>query len=159
MPSPANRIAAGVTATSYAHTGLPPSSTRYYLVTAQYGAGESAPSNQAAATTPASPACHVTYNITSHTSNTFQAAITIKNAGSAPINGWSLAWTFGGDQQITQSSNANYIQNGANATLTNIASNPAIAPGATLNGIGINASYSGSNPKPSVFYVNGTLCR
>jgi hypothetical protein len=37
--------------------------------------------------------------------------------------------------------------------------NPTIAPGATLSGIGFNASYSGSNPSPTTFYINGTLCR
>jgi hypothetical protein len=33
-----------------------------------------------------------------------------------------------------------------------------IAPGATLSGLGFNASYSGTNNAPSAFYVNGTLC-
>jgi hypothetical protein len=57
-PSAANRIASGLTATSYSNTGLSPSTTHYYLVTAQNSAGESAASNQASATTTAALSCH-----------------------------------------------------------------------------------------------------
>lgn len=42
--------------------------------------------------------------------------------------------------------------------LTNASLNPAIAAGATISGIGFNASYNGSNTAPAAFYVNGTLC-
>jgi hypothetical protein len=36
--------------------------------------------------------------------------------------------------------------------------NPTIAAGATLSGMGFNASYSGTNTAPTAFYVNGTKC-
>jgi hypothetical protein len=159
-PSASNRIASGVTATSYSNTGLAASTTRYYVVTAQSSSGESAPSNQATATTGASgAACHVTYTVTTHTSTTFSAAITIKNTGTKAINGWNLAWTWAGNQQITQSSDSTYSQSGTVAKLTNISSDAAIAAGATISGIGFNASYSGTNTAPSAFYLNGTLCK
>ena len=59
-PSAGNRIATGVTVTSYSHTGLAPSTVHYYKVTAQNSAGESAQSNQAGATTQAAGvSCHV----------------------------------------------------------------------------------------------------
>jgi hypothetical protein len=158
-PSAGNRIAAGVTGTTYSNTGLTPSTTRYYRVTAQNSAGESAASNQAAGTTQASGvACHVTYSVTNQWNVGFGTAITIKNTGSTPINGWSLTWTWAGNQQITQAWNSNYTQAGASATLTNANWNPTIAPGATLSGMGFNASYSGTNTAPTAFRVNGTLC-
>ena len=50
-PSASNRIASGITALTYSNSGLPPSTTRYYVLTAQSSSGESAGSNQAAATT------------------------------------------------------------------------------------------------------------
>jgi hypothetical protein len=50
-PSASNRIASGLTATSFSNSGLPASTTRYYRVTARNSAGESTPSNQASATT------------------------------------------------------------------------------------------------------------
>ena len=89
----------------------------------------------------------------------FGTAITIKNTGSAPINGWQLTWTWPGNRQITQAWNANYSQSEANATPTNARWNGAIGAGATISGMGFNASYGGSNPSPTVFYVNGTRCQ
>jgi cellulose 1,4-beta-cellobiosidase len=159
-PSSGNRIATGVTAASYSHTGLAPSSVHYYLVTAQNSAGESIPSNQAGATTLASGvACQVVYTVTTQWNVGFGTAITIKNTGSTVINGWNLTWKWAGNQQITQAWNSGYTQNGKNASLTNLSWNPTIAPGATLSGMGFNASYSGTNTAPTAFYVNGTLCQ
>ncbi len=107
---------------------------------------------------PPAQACHVTYVITSQWNVGFGTAITIQNTGSAPVNGWNLTWTWAGNQKITQSWNSTYSQAGGNAKLTNESYNPAIAAGASLNGIGFNASYSGTNTNPAAFYLNGTLC-
>ena len=158
-PSSANRIASGVSGTTYSNTGLAASSTHYYLVTAQNSAGESAATNQASATTQSSGGgCHVVYNVTTQWNVGFGTAITIQNTGSAAINGWTLSWTWPGNQQITQSWNANYTQTGANAALTNASWNASIPAGQTISGMGFNGSYSGSNPTPTAFYLNGTLC-
>src|SRR5262249_55919888 len=55
-PSSGNRIASGVTATSYADTGLSAATTYYYLITAvNQLSKESGPSNQASATTQSGP--------------------------------------------------------------------------------------------------------
>ena len=156
-PSPASRIATGVTATNYAQQGLGPVTTRYYLVTAQNANGESAASNQASATTQS--VCKVTYSVTSQWNVGFGTAITIKNIGTAPIQGWQLTWTWAGNQKITQSWNSKYSQAGTSATLTNETWDGTIAAGATLTGMGFNASYSGTNQSPTAFYVNGALCQ
>jgi sugar lactone lactonase YvrE len=50
-PLASNRIASGVSGTSYSNSGLPASTTRYYVVTAQKASVESVASNQATATT------------------------------------------------------------------------------------------------------------
>jgi hypothetical protein len=50
-PSASNRIASGLTNTSYSNTGLSHGTTRYYLVTAQNANGESAASKEASAIT------------------------------------------------------------------------------------------------------------
>ncbi|HXB75695.1 MAG TPA: Ig-like domain repeat protein [Candidatus Acidoferrales bacterium] len=158
-PSAGNRIATGVTTSTYSNTGLAPSTIRYYLVSAQNSAGESAPANQAGATTQAGGGCHVVYTVTTQWNVGFGTAITIQNTGSTPINGWQLTWTWAANQQITQAWNSNYSQTGANAKLTNASWNPTIAPGATVTGMGFNASYSGTNAAPAAFYVNGTRCQ
>jgi hypothetical protein len=104
-------------------------------------------------------ACHVTYGLTNQWTGGFGAAITIQNTGTTAVNGWSLTWTWAGNQKITQSWDSNYSQTGANAKLTNQSYNAAIASGATISGIGFNASYSGTNTAPAAFSVNGTLCK
>ncbi|SPF38768.1 NHL repeat containing protein [Candidatus Sulfopaludibacter sp. SbA4] len=158
-PGAGNRIATGVSGTTYAHTGLAPSSTHYYVVTAQNANGESAGSNQASATTDSTVAgCHVDYHVTTQSNVGFGTAITIQNKGRTAVNGWNLTWTWSGNQQITQSWDSNYSQTGANASLTNTSFNPTIGAGSTITGIGFNASYSGQNQAPHAFYLNGTPC-
>ena len=161
-PSSSNRIATGVTETTYSNSVLTASTTYYYLVTAVDSSGESQPSNQASATTEsggAGLACHVTYTVDTQWNVGFTTGITIENTGSIAINGWSLTWTWSGNQAIYQSWNSNYTQTGPNATLTNASWNATIAPGATVTGIGFNASYSGTNTSPTTFRVNGVLCQ
>jgi len=147
-----------VSNTSFAHTGLAASSTHFYVVTAQNAGGESAGSNQASATTQSGGGCHVAYTVTTQWNVGFGTALTIQNTGTAPINGWSLTWTWAGNQEITQAWNANDSQSGAKAALTNESWNPTIAAGTTISGMGFNGSYSGSNTALATFYLNGTLC-
>jgi cellulose 1,4-beta-cellobiosidase len=76
-----------------------------------------------------------------------------------PVNGWNLTWTWAGNQKITQSWDSTYSQIGANAELTNTSYDATLGIGATINGIGFNASYSGTNTTPTAFYLNGTVCK
>src|SRR6185312_11183747 len=82
--------------------------------------------------TAATTACSVTYTRNSQWTgppNGFTAQVTIANAGTTAISGWSLAFTFPGDQKITSNFNGGFSQTGQNATLTNASYNGAIAPG------------------------------
>jgi hypothetical protein len=158
-PSAANRIASGVASTTYSATGLSPSTAYYFRATAVNAGGESAATNQATATTAPGFACHVGYSVTTQWNNGFTGALTIQNTGTAKINSWILTWAWPGNQAVTQSWNTTYTQSGPNVTLTDMSYNKQIAAGATLSGVGFNASYSGSNPAPTAFYVNGTRCQ
>jgi hypothetical protein len=158
-PSVANRIASGVASTTYSATGLSPSTAFYFLVTAVNAGGESAATNQATATTAGGLACHVGYSVTNQWNTGFTGAITIHNTGATKINSWTLTWAWPGNQAVTQSWNATETQSGPNVTLTDMSYNKQIAAGATLTGVGFNASYSGSNPAPTAFYINGTHCQ
>jgi endo-1,4-beta-xylanase len=84
-------------------------------------------------------------------------SITIKNNGSSTINGWTLGWTFPGNQKITNMWNATYTQSGAAVTAKNAAYNSAIPAKGSVT-FGFNLSYSGSNAKPADFTLNGTVC-
>lgn len=161
VPAPENRIGTSLTGTTFAHTGLTPNTSYYYIVRAADVAGESGNSIQATAKTlPGSAStCHVTYTNQNDWGTGFTGAVSIKNTGNAPINGWNLTWTWAGNQQINQAWNSNYTQNGKSVSLTNATWNPTIKPGDTLTGIGFNANYSGQNANPTTFYVNGQLCQ
>jgi hypothetical protein len=104
-------------------------------------------------------ACHVTYGLTTQWTGGFTTAISIQNTGTTSVNGWNLTWTWAGNQKMTEAWDATYAQTGANAKLTNLSYDATIAPGASITGIGFNASYSGANTAPSAFYLNGTLCK
>ena len=81
----------------------------------------------------------------------------IANTGTATISGWSLTFTFPGDQKITSNFNGGFAQAGANATLTNASYNAAIAPGASITD-GFQGSWATSDASPTSFSVNGTAC-
>ncbi|GAB3148106.1 cellulose-binding domain-containing protein [Microbispora hainanensis] len=111
------------------------------------------------ATAPAARAatgCAVTYT-TNDWPGGFTAAITIQNLGSA-INGWSLGFAFpASGQRVDTGWSATYSQSGQNVTATNVDYNAAIATGASVS-IGFNGSWSGSNPTPASFTLNGVTC-
>jgi endo-1,4-beta-xylanase len=72
--------------------------------------------------------CHVTYTRNSEWPGGFTAQVIIANTGTSAINGWSLTFTFPGDQKITSNFNGGFSQTGQNATLTNASYNGTISP-------------------------------
>jgi mannan endo-1,4-beta-mannosidase len=108
--------------------------------------------------TPVSGAsCQVTYVVTSQWNNGFTADVTIRNTGSATINGWNLTWSFANGQTITNAWNTTATQSGANVSAKNAAHNSTIAAGATTN-FGFQATHSGTNARPASFALNGSAC-
>jgi endoglucanase len=85
-------------------------------------------------------------------------SITIKNNGSATINGWTLEWTFPGDQKITNLWNGTHTQSGTAVTVKNTLYNSTIPAKGSVT-FGFNISYSGVNAKPAGFTLNGTNCQ
>ena len=161
-PAVANRIATGVTNTSYQAGALSPTTTYYFRVNARNANGVSGVTNQAKATTLSGGggglSCQVTYANVNQWSTGFTGSVEIANSGTAAINGWTLTWSFTAGQQVTQSWNANYSQSGAQVTLTNESYNATIPAGGNVSGIGFNANWNGSNPNPTAFEVNGVAC-
>ena len=162
-PSSTTRIATGIAAINYLNTGLTASTLYYYVVTAFSGGMESGGSGQASATsqnaTPTNAACHVVYTLNSQWNTGFNVSITVQNTGSTTINSWSLTWNWSGNQVVSQAWNSNLVNGGPNVLLTSASWNGTIAPGSTINGIGFNGTYSGNNPVPTSFYLNGSLCK
>ena len=112
----------------------------------------------AVATTSASAAsgCQATYSISSQWSGGFGANVSVANLGAA-ITSWTVAWTFPGNQQVTQLWNGTVSQSGEAVTVTNASYNGSVATNASLS-FGFNGSFSGTNTSPTQFSLNGTVC-
>jgi endoglucanase len=162
VPSSSNRIASGLSSPSFTDSGLQSNTTYYYAVTAGDSDGSSAPSAQVSTTTAGagggSDSCHVSYRIVNQWNTGFQAAITIQNTGSYAWNGWTVAWIFPNQQQITGLWNGSYTQSGESVTVKNESYNGSIPAGGSYGGVGFTANYTGVNAPAVSFAVNGVLC-
>ncbi|MFE9957351.1 non-reducing end alpha-L-arabinofuranosidase family hydrolase [Micromonospora sp. NPDC005299] len=113
----------------------------------------------AAVTLPAEAAtagCAVTYQVSSQWQGGFGANVAVTNLGD-PVNGWTLSWTWGAGQQVTQYWNATITQSGSQVRASNVSYNASIGSNAGVS-FGFNGSWTGSNPAPTSFTLNGTTC-
>lgn len=99
----------------------------------------------------------MTYRIDNSWGNGFTATVTVKNTGASAISGWTLGWSFAGDQRISSAWNATVSQSGAAVTARDAGWNAALAPGGSTS-LGFQATYSGTNATPTRYTVNGMLC-
>jgi cellulase/cellobiase CelA1 len=98
----------------------------------------------------------VTYSVSSQWSGGFGANVTITNLG-APVTSWKLTWSFPAGQSVQQLWNGQVTQSGSQVTVTNAAYNGSIATGGNTS-FGFNGSWTGSNPAPATFSLNGAIC-
>lgn len=111
------------------------------------------------ATTTASAAaagCKVVYTIGAQWSGGFTANVAVTNLGD-PVTAWRLNWAFPAGQRVTQAWSAAVTTDGAAVTATNVSYNGTIATGATAS-FGFNGSWTGGNPVPAEFSLNGVMC-
>ncbi|SFR05479.1 Cellulose binding domain-containing protein [Lentzea waywayandensis] len=105
----------------------------------------------------AAPGCSVTYSAPSQWDGGFTANVSVTNLGDA-VNGWTLTWSFSAGQQVKQAWSAETTQSGSQVTARNVSYNAAIPTGGKVE-FGFNGSSTGtSNPNPTAFTLNGTLC-
>ncbi len=105
----------------------------------------------------AAVACTAEYSVTNEWSTGFGAAVTIRNPGTEPINGWNLTWTFPDGQRITQLWNGVPSQTGAAVSVRNVDWNRVVSVGGSVQ-FGFNGSRGTANRAPVDFAVNGTAC-
>jgi O-glycosyl hydrolase len=101
--------------------------------------------------------CQVTYTTQSQWAGGFVAGVTIADTGSSPISGWTLKFTFPGDQKITNAWSGTETQSGENVTITNASYNGTIAPGGNTS-LGFQGTWTNSDAVPTAFTVNGAAC-
>ncbi|MHA5052750.1 endo-1,4-beta-xylanase [Streptomyces sp. SD15] len=99
-------------------------------------------------TTPPTGACTATYSVTSQWNTGFTGQVRIACSGAA-LSSWKVSWMYGAGQQITQAWNATCAQSGAAVTCTNASYNGTVPNGGSVT-FGFNASWSGSNPAPTL---------
>ncbi|MFC4144939.1 glycoside hydrolase family 9 protein [Micromonospora mangrovi] len=102
--------------------------------------------------------CAVTYTTHGSWPDGFTTQVTVRNTGTAAIDGWSLRWAFTGDQKVSSYWSAQVAQSGATVTAKNLSWNAKIAPGAEIT-FGLNgATAGGPNPNPTLITLNNTAC-
>ncbi|WP_320779668.1 endo-1,4-beta-xylanase [Streptomyces sp. CRN 30] len=99
-------------------------------------------------TPPPTDACTAAYTVTGQWNTGFTGQVRIACSGAA-LSSWKVSWTYGAGQRITQSWNAGCTQTGTQVTCSNAAYNGSVPDGGAVT-FGFNASWSGSNPVPTV---------
>jgi endo-1,4-beta-xylanase len=99
-------------------------------------------------TTPPPTGCKATYSVVNQWNSGFTGQVTISCSGAA-LSSWRANWTFGAGQQITNAWNATCTQTGAAVSCANASYNGTVPDGGSVS-FGFNASWSGSNPVPTV---------
>jgi hypothetical protein len=103
--------------------------------------------------------CSVNYFIQTDWGGGATVNLTVKNNSPETVKGWTLVWTSPDNQIITNLWNATFTQSATTVTVKNAAFNETIAAGGGTVNFGFGLSYSGSNPKPAGFTLNGSACK
>ncbi|MFC4118940.1 PQQ-dependent sugar dehydrogenase [Nonomuraea zeae] len=83
--------------------------------------------------------------------------LTITNAGTTPINGWTLRFPLARGQSVISDWNTDLVQGGDMVTAVNAAHNGSIAPGRSVT-MGYLASHTGDASLPSRISLNRDIC-
>ena len=106
----------------------------------------------------ASLSCTVTYSVVRTWPGGLQAQAVLTNTSTSPGNGWTLGWSFAGDQRVSDLWNGNFTQSGKRVSVTNAPYNGTIAPSASVT-IGFTGTSTGSDAPSAAFRLNGTDCK
>ncbi|MFG2040302.1 glycoside hydrolase family 48 protein [Dactylosporangium sp. NPDC048998] len=105
----------------------------------------------------AAAGCSAKYTKVNEWPGGFQGQVDVTNLGDA-LTSWTVGWDFGNSSQtITQIWNADKTQTGLHVDAKNLSYNGNVATNGVIS-FGFNGAWSGSNPDPANFKVNGTAC-
>jgi cellulose 1,4-beta-cellobiosidase len=108
-----------------------------------------------AAPAQAAVSCSVAYT-PNYWGSGFTIGLKVSNTGDA-LTSWSLKFTFGGDQKITNGWNGTWSQSGNAVTVSNAAWNGGLASGGSLD-LGAQGTWSSSQAAPTGYSLNGVTC-
>ncbi|WP_030489404.1 cellulose binding domain-containing protein [Micromonospora chokoriensis] len=105
----------------------------------------------------AAAGCQVAYSVASQWPGGFTGNVTVTNLGD-PVSGWTLRWSYGAGQQVSQAWGATVSQSGGQVSATNVDYNGNLATNGSTT-FGFNASWNNSsNPAPASFTLNNVAC-
>jgi len=91
------------------------------------------------------PACTATFAIDNRWSGGFIATVTVRNVGTATLDGWRVSWRWPGDQRIVSAWHGVVQVSGADVTVRNAAYNGTLAPGGSTT---FGMLVAGETPAP-----------
>ncbi|MDG6100690.1 cellulose binding domain-containing protein [Dactylosporangium aurantiacum] len=107
--------------------------------------------------TDAANTCKVRYSKRNEWNPGFVADVVVTNSGTKAIDGWSLRFEYSSGQKLISYWGAIATQTGASVVVEDGGVTPKLAPGATLT-FGLQGTWQGANPAPTVFTLNGVRC-
>jgi endoglucanase len=97
------------------------------------------------------PKCSVTYAIASSWTGGFTANVTLDNTGTIPFGGWTVSWTYPGNEQITNLWSAFYTQTGETVVAHDpFDTNATVGAGDSAT-FGLQGTYTTSDAVPTTF--------
>ena len=102
--------------------------------------------------------CEIAYETTTQWQGGFLGSVRVTNSATAPLDSWTLAWSYANGQRVTQLWNGSFAQDGPVVTVHGAPWNSAIPPGESRS-FGFLADWSGANDRPASFVLNGAPCR
>jgi xyloglucan-specific exo-beta-1,4-glucanase len=132
-------------------TGPPPTPPASPSASPSSSASPSAsPSHPGPSSSTPAPAsgCSAAYRITGSWTGGFQGEVTVRNTGSTATRAWSVGWTYGSGQVLTQVWGGTGGQTGTAVTVRDAGWNGVLAAGSSTT-FGFLASTTGTNPVPA----------
>ncbi|MEV5602962.1 cellulase family glycosylhydrolase [Streptomyces sp. NPDC052299] len=156
------KVASSAT-TSVTVTGLAADTAYSFAVYARDAAGNRSARSAAVSvttdegsTTPAG-SCSVGYKVVGQWQGGFQGEITIRNTGTAAIDGWTLGFAFANGQTITNMWGGTPTQSGGAVSVAPASYTATIAPASSVT-VGFTGSQTGTNTAPAAFTLSGAAC-
>lgn len=153
------KVAASTT-NSVTVSGLTAETAYTFAVYARDAAGNRSPRSATVnVTTDDTPAgtCSVGYRVVGEWQGGFQGEITIRNTGTAAINGWTLGFSFANGQTVSNMWGGTPTQNGAAVSVAP-ASYTSTIPAAGSVTVGFIGTKGTTNTAPTAFTLSGSTC-
>ncbi|WP_243740506.1 glycoside hydrolase family 9 protein [Streptomyces sp. 8K308] len=109
----------------------------------------------AGAAEPEPTTCQVSY-VSNRWTGGATTQVTVRNTGTAPISPWELAWSFPGDERVTNAWNTTLTQNGRSVVARPASWNATVPAGGSVS-FGFNTSGT-SGTDPTAFTLNTRPC-